>query len=142
MPALYQNEGPNWKAQIDLWFKVPFNQTLAQLKSIVYLGVPKMTQRVYPCTQMASGQPQRMSSLHPKPMICFQRHAWHLKSKSSLRKEKSNETAHIRYSAMSGRGSLDGPDASSIPLPPSRPATQEPKDDVAKLIYHTGKFIL
>jgi hypothetical protein len=98
---------------------------------------------MYKTTQVASCQRQSLPSLHPKPMIGLARHPWHSISKSTVPGQIRN--THRRYNAASG--SLDGPDdfnfsESSFPPPPPPATTQEPKDDVAKLIYHTGKFIL
>ncbi|KAL4522438.1 hypothetical protein Ndes2437B_g07247 [Nannochloris sp. 'desiccata'] len=78
-------------------------------------------------------------------MITLSRHLWHPISKSFFIVKIRNN--HCRWTATSG--SLDGPDDANYsessyppPPPPSTPVTQEPKEDIAKLIYHAGRFVL
>jgi hypothetical protein len=100
---------------------------------------------MYNTAQVASCQPMLLTSLHPKPLISLSRQPRHFVSKAVFIEQLG--ISHSRCNAASE--SLDGPDdanfsESSFPPPPSpsRPTTEEPKDDIAKLIYHAGRFIL
>jgi hypothetical protein len=99
---------------------------------------------IYTGAQVPSCQPQRLQFLQSNQMIGLSRHHCQPFSKSSL--SEQIRIKPVRFYAASS--SLDGLDdnnfsESSPPPPlPSAPPTQEPKEDVAKLIYHAGRFIL
>ena len=114
---------------------------LAHETSFHILTVFAMTHRIYTATPMASCQHQRLINLHPGPMICFPRHAWHPTNSSILR--KASKIIDSRCSAASGSLDEQNDFFDELPPlpPPSDPATQEPKDDILKFIYHVGKFI-